>query len=147
MYVPPLDSILRSIGMDRASFNTAKSVKIPKELLTFLLQVAVASSDFNEAGYVRENPDIAAAVRSGSVEDARAHYIGYGFLEGRLGATPNVDERWYMQTYPDVAQAVKQGKVASAGEHYNVMGAAEGRSPSPDHTAVAVQWKRALARA
>ena len=147
MYVPPLESILRAIGMDRASFDTARSVKIPKELFTLLLQVAVASSDFNEAGYLRENPDIAAGMRTGSVDDARAHYIGYGFLEGRLGATPNVDERWYMQTYADVALAVKQGKVASAREHYNVMGAAEGRSPSPDHVAVAGQWKRALTKA
>ncbi len=147
MYVPPLDSILRSIGLDRASFDAARTVKIPKELFSLLLQVAAASSEFNEAGYLRENPDIAAAVRSGAVEDARAHYIGYGFLEGRLGATPGVDERWYMQTYADVAQAVRQGKVASAQEHYSVMGAAEGRSPSPEHTAVAVQWKRALAKA
>lgn len=144
MYVPPLDSILRSIKLDRASFNAAKEVTIPKELFTLLLQVAVASSDFNEAGYLRENPDIAEGVRRGSVDDARTHYVGFGYFEGRVGATPNVDERWYMTTYTDVAQAVKAGQVRSAKEHYDVIGAAEGRSPNASYTTVATQWKKAL---
>ena len=146
MYVPPFDSILRAIGTDRAGFDAASSVVIPKELLRLLLQVAVASSDFNEAGYLRENPDIAEGVRRGSVEDARTHYVGYGFFEGRVGATPSVDERWYLRSHSDVAQAVKQGGVASAAAHYNMIGAAEGRSPNPEYTAVAAQWKLALGK-
>lgn len=144
MYVPPFDSILKSVGLDRPGFEVAHEVTIPKELFRLLLQVAVAASDFNEAGYLAENPDIAEALADGSVQDARMHYVGFGFFEGRLGATPAVDERWYLAAYNDVAQAVRSGKVASASEHYNVAGAAEGRSPSGQYSTVAAQWKRAL---
>ena len=144
MYVPPLDSILRSIGLDRTAYDHASKIPLPKEMFKLLMQVALANSDFNEAGYLRENPDVADAVRSGSIDDARMHYIGYGYFEGRVGGTPAVDERWYLNTYSDVAQAVKLGKVASASEHYNVIGSSEGRSPNRDYVPVAEQWKRAL---
>ena len=92
MYAPPFDSLLQSIGTTRAEFEHASVVEIPTELFKLLLQVTVASGDFNEVGYLRDNPDIAAAVRSGKVEDARLHYVGFGYFEGRTGATPEVDE-------------------------------------------------------
>lgn len=144
MYVPPLDSILRSIGISRAEFASATEVTIPAELFKLLLQVAVAASDFNEQGYLRENPDIADGVRSGRVDDPRTHYVGFGYFEGRLGATPQVDERWYLQTYTDIAQAVKIGRIKSAKEHYEMIGAAEGRAPNSGYISVADQWKKAL---
>jgi hypothetical protein len=106
--------------------------------------LAVASSDFNEAGYMKMNPDVEDAIKNKSVDSAILHYIGYGYLEGRVGATPDVDERWYLKTYPDVAAAVKSGKVKSATEHFNMIGAAEGRSPNSQYLAEAFQWKQAL---
>jgi hypothetical protein len=133
--------------MDRAAYERARDIPVPKEMFKFLVQVALANSDFNEAGYLRENPDVAAAVKSGKIEDARLHYVGFGYFEGRTGATPAVDERWYLNTYADVAQAVKLGKVASASEHYKVIGGSEGRSPSPEYVDVATQWKKALVSA
>src|SRR3954471_10140724 len=65
MYVPPFDSLLTAIGVTRAEFENASVVVVPTELLKLLLQIAVASGDFNEAGYLRENQDIAGAVRAG----------------------------------------------------------------------------------
>jgi len=144
MYVPPFDSLLQAIGMTRAEFETSTEVTIPSELLKLLLQVAVASGDFNEAGYMKANPDVAGAVREGSIESARVHYVGYGFLEGRAGATPEVDEAWYLRTYSDVAEGVGAGQIASAAEHFRVAGASEGRSPSAAYRIAAEQWKRAL---
>jgi membrane peptidoglycan carboxypeptidase len=93
---------------------------------------------------LKENPDVAEAVRKGQVENAQQHYSGFGYFEGRTGGTPAVSERWYLATYPDVATAVRQGKVTSATEHYNVVGGAEGRSPSADYVTAAEKWKRAL---
>ncbi len=147
MYVPPFDSLLRALGIDRATYDRSATVPVPREMFKFLVKFALAHSDFNEAGYLRENPDVATAVRAGDIENARAHYVGFGYFEGRTGATPAVDERWYLTTYADVAQAVKLGRVRSANEHYNVIGGSEGRSPSPDYVSVAAQWKRALVRA
>jgi hypothetical protein len=144
MYVPCFDSILRACGTDRSALNDASEVKIPLELLKFLLQTALVSSEFNEAGYLAANPDVAAAVRAGAIANARLHYIGFGYLEGRQGATPPVDERWYLATYPDVAEAVRTGQVGSAAEHFEIVGASEGRSPNPRQAEAALRWKRAL---
>jgi hypothetical protein len=144
MYVPPFDSLLKAIGITRAEFENSSVVVVPTELLKLLLQVTVASGDFNEAGYVRDNPDISAAVRSGRVEDARLHYVGFGYFESRTGATPEVDEGWYLRTYPDVADAVATRAVASAAEHFRVIGASEGRSPNAFYVPAAEQWKKAI---
>jgi hypothetical protein len=145
MYVPPFDPLLRAIGMTAVEFESSTEVRIPKELLKLLLQVAVANSDFNEAGYLRENPDIAAAVRTGKVKDPHLHYVGFGYFEGRDGATPDVDEGWYLRTNTDVADGVRSGRIGSATQHFRVAGVVEGRSPSAAYSVVAEQWKKALA--
>jgi hypothetical protein len=108
------------------------------------MQIAVAHSDFNEAGYLASNLDVADALKSGEIESARLHYVGFGFFEGRLGATPDVDERWYLKAYPDVGSAVRAGQISSASEHFAVVGASEGRSPSIRYAQDAEQWKKAL---
>jgi hypothetical protein len=144
MYVPPYDAVLNTVGLSRAEMENAADVTIPAPLFRFLMQLAVAHSDFNEAGYLQANPDVAEALRSGSIESARLHYVGFGYFEGRRGATPDVDENWYLQTYPDVGSAVKTGRIASASEHFSVVGASEGRSPNVRYTQDAEQWKRIL---
>jgi hypothetical protein len=147
MYVPPFDSLLKAIGITRAEIENSSVVAVPTELLKLLLQVTIASGDFNEVGYLRDNPDIAAAVKSGKLEDARLHYVGFGYFESRTGATPEVDEAWYLRTYPDVAEAVATKTVASAAEHFRVIGAAEGRSPNAFYVPAAEQWKKAIVTA
>jgi hypothetical protein len=144
MYVPPFDSLLRAVGMTQAEFERSTRVTVPSELLKLLLQVAVANSNFNAKGYLKTNPDVAEAVRSGTIRDAQLHYVGFGFFEGRGGGTPEVDEAWYLRTYTDVADAVKSGQIASATEHFRVIGASEGRSPSSTYSLAAEQWKKAL---
>nr|WP_294500887.1 hypothetical protein [uncultured Rhodopila sp.] len=144
MYVPPFDPLLEAIGTTRAEFETSTHVTIPAELFRLLLQVTVANSDFNEEAYLKANPDVADVVRAGSPGDARIHYVGYGYFEGRSGATPDVDESWYLHTYSDVAEGIKEGKTTSAAAHFEVIGAAEGRSPSARYVAAAEQWKQAL---
>ena len=144
MYVPPYDALLRAIGTSRESLEGASEVAVPMGLFRFLVQLAIANGDFNEAGYLRANPDVAEAVRRGEIESARLHYIGFGSFEGRQGATPEVAERWYLRSYPDVGTAVRSGKLGSATEHFMVVGASEGRSPSVRYESDAAQWKTAL---
>ena len=146
MYLPPFDSILRALGLDRAAYAKARTIQVPKALFKLLVEVALEHSEFNEAGYLRDNPDVVDAIRKGDVANALQHYIGYGYFEGRTGATPTVDERWYLATYPDVAQGIKLGQVRSAKDHYNAIGGAEGRSPSAAHQRVAEQWKKAFVK-
>jgi hypothetical protein len=144
MYVPPYDAVLASIGTSREALKTETSVTVPAGLFRFLLQIAVANGDFNEAGYLAANPDVADAVQSGTIDSARLHYIGFGYFEGRQGGTPDVDEKWYLRSYPDVGAAVKAGRLTSGREHFSMVGASEWRSPSPRYEADAQQWKRAL---
>lgn len=144
MYVPPFDSLLTAIGMTQAEFDRSSHIMLPAELFKLLLQITIASGDFNEAGYLRENPDVASAVRAGKLADPRLHYVGFGYFEGRKGATPEVDEAWYLRTYSDVAEGIRSGKIASAAEHFRVIGASEGRSPNASNVAAAEQWKKAL---
>src|SRR5579859_3183700 len=144
MYVPPLNSLLSVMNSSRKDFDGAGKISVPAPLFRLLLQLAVANSDFNEVGYLAANADVADAIRSKDVEGAQLHYIGYGYLEGRIGATPEVDEAWYLKTYPDVFASVKSGQVKSAAHHFNIIGAAEGRAPSAQYQAEAFQWKKAL---
>jgi hypothetical protein len=144
MYMPPLNSILSRLGVSRDDFDNDRVLPIPAPLLRLLIQMALTSIDFNEDGYLAQNPDIKYAIRRKTIDSALLHYIGFGYFEGRLGATPEVDEAWYLRTYDDVAEATSSGKVGSAAEHFAIIGAAEGRSPNADYQAEARQWKHAL---
>ena len=130
--------------MDRTAFEKGGTVEIPVSLLKLLLQIALAAADFDEAAYLKENPDVAKAVGQGGVESAHLHFMGFGYFEGRQGGGPEVNEDWYLQKYPDVAGAIRDGKIKSAKQHFHLIGAAEGRAPRSDQQDDAAQWKKAL---
>jgi hypothetical protein len=144
MFVPPAVSLLNALKIDQAIFDKGGRVEIPAGLFKLLLQIALAAADFDEDGYLKENPDVASALGSGEIDSAHVHFIGFGYFEGRQGAGPEVDEHWYMQKYPDVATAVREGRIKSARHHFHMIGAAEGRSPNRDQEDNAAQWKKAL---
>ena len=135
---------MNSLNANKAMLDGGGQIKIPAGLLKLLLQIALAAAEFDEEGYLRENPDVAKAVARGEVESAHMHYIGYGYFEGRKGAGPSVDTAWYLGKYPDVAAAVKEGRVKSAEAHFLAIGGGEGRSPAPDYETEAAQWKLAI---
>lgn len=144
MYFPPYDTILRALGTSRQQADQAEQVTIPVSLLKILITISVSHCDFNQKGYLEENPDIADALKVGKIESARLHYETYGYWEGRRGATPKVDERWYRQTYPDVAAAIEDGEIGSAKQHYLVSGVNEFRSPNDAVGQDCEAWKSAL---
>src|ERR1700741_1948165 len=144
MFVPSVESLTNALNVEKSALNGDGNITVPARLLKLLLQIALASADFDEGSYLRENPDVAGAVARGEIENAHVHYIGFGYFEGRQGGGPEVDERWYLETYPDVALAVRDGKIPSGSQHFHAMGAAEGRSPNTDHIDDAQQWKAAM---
>ncbi|BAI73186.1 hypothetical protein AZL_025480 [Azospirillum sp. B510] len=92
---------------------------------------APAPKDFNEAAYLKANPDVADAVQKGMIT-AYGHWESSGRKEGRTGAyavDPSFDAAYYLKTNPDVAAAVKRGET-TAEEHYILAGKAEKRSAS-----------------
>ncbi|MGF9759448.1 hypothetical protein AAII07_30055 [Microvirga sp. 0TCS3.31] len=146
MFIPPLNAFLQNMNISAEEFNSADQLTVPADLFRFMMQLLLTAGSFNEAGYLRDNPDVADAVRNGQVRSARLHYIGYGFFEGRAGATPDVDEAWYREAYPDIDAAIRAGHIKSAAEHFIMAGAAEGRSPNPRAQQDAYQWKAAFGR-
>jgi len=147
MIVPHYDAILHALGTSRKDIEHETEIKIPVSFLKFLLTVAVQHGEFNEAGYLAENPDVANALRSKKIGSGREHYLSVGFLEGRRGALPAVDEAWYRKTYVDVATSVRKGKLSSAKQHFDMIGAEEFRAPSREHLADCSKWKAALGKA
>jgi len=144
MFVPSAVSLMNALGLDKAALDGPGPIKVPAGLLKLLLQIAVAAAEFDEDGYLRENPDVAKAVARGELESAHMHHIGFGYFEGRRGGGPAVDAEWYLGKYPDVAAAVKGGRVTSAEAHFLSIGGGEGRSPAAEHEAEAAQWKSAI---
>ncbi len=67
-------------------------------------QFAAVGAQFNEAAYLRANPDVAAVA---------------------------FDETFYLEQNPTVAAAVKAGEFSSAFDHYQQFGKAEGRDANP----------------
>lgn len=146
MYVPHLTAFLQNLGLTPHEFAEVQRVAVPRPLLSALLQAAAEGGAFNEHGYLLANPDVSAALRHGRIESARQHYRDFGYLEGRFGATPEVDELWYLTNYPDVAAAIRRGQLASAVEHFRTQGAAEGRAPNEATVAGARGWRTAFGR-
>jgi hypothetical protein len=144
MFVPSADSLMNALSLDKSALDGPGPIRVPAGLLKLLLQIAVAAAEFDEDGYLRENPDVATAVSRGELEGAHMHYIGFGYFEGRRGAGPAVDAEWYLGKYPDVGAAVKDGRVRSAEAHFLSIGGGEGRSPAAEYEAEAAQWKSAI---
>jgi hypothetical protein len=75
---------------------------------------------FDEAFYLRNNPDIAAAVADGHFPSGRHHYENFGFGEGREPC--RVDKAWYCQAYPIAAVELGQGDWPDPVRHFIELG-------------------------
>lgn len=81
---------------------------------------------YNEAYYLSQNPDVAAAVRAGVFSSGLQHWQLYGSMEGR-NASRFFDWQLYRDNNPDLAEAgiTSRSQVIS---HFNQYGFSEGRS-------------------
>jgi hypothetical protein len=96
-----------------------------------MIRTLLSGIDVDEAWYLRQNPDIAEAIKAGVVRSAKEHFLYNGYFEGRRPGPIEVDEAWYLSQYPEVAEAVKQGTMESAQRHFDEHGYKEGRLPRP----------------
>ena len=86
--------------------------------------------EFDEAGYLERNPDVAQAVEAGAFASGWAHWKAHGRAEGRV-VTRDFDELTYLDLNPDVLQAVLSGQCQSGYAHWIQRGSVEGRSLQP----------------
>lgn len=143
MYVPPYPALVDAINTKIKAIDAEHTVSIPTSLLRFLLTRLISPNEFDEANYLKENPDVANGVRDGTIEGAFWHYSRFGYFEGRRGAV-SVDDQWYSRKYEDIAAAIKQGRISSAREHFEVSGAREWRSPRAETQREVELWKALL---
>lgn len=85
---------------------------------------------FNSEFYLRQNPDVAAAVAAGVYESAEQHFQLNGQFENR-SPSAFFDPNAYLRANPDVAAAIQSGVLKSAFEHFSDFGSAEARDPGP----------------
>jgi hypothetical protein len=144
MFVPPYEVILAALGHDKQTIRRTDTVTVPRELLETLLQIILSGSPFDEKVYVAANPDVGDAVKARQHRSGRAHFLLYGYYEGRLGGKAVVDEAWYLAENPDVAEAVRAGAIASGAEHYRSAGMFEWRAPNAASKGEIALWRNAL---
>lgn len=144
-YVPDFERIAQVLGLTSGTINDEKMVQVPVQLFKHLLTGWLINQQFDETAYLEANPDVAQAVREGSIDSAWSHYLLTGYYEGRKPGAYFVDPKYYRRTYPDVALAERKGQT-TVSEHYNNAGRAEHRDPCEAHAIMARIWRRSLAR-
>jgi len=111
-YVPPFDLIKNSV--DITAVKGELRVNLSYQHFINILKLFVSGVEMDEAWYLEQNPDIARAVKEGTISSARQHFIDDGYLEGRLPFQLELDEDWYLTKYPDVAEGMRKGLFESA---------------------------------
>jgi len=87
-------------------------------------------SMFDETFYLQSYQDVAAAVRTGGLENGLDHYARAGFRERRRCFA--FDDHWYCVKYPLAALEVGQGDYEDLTHHYVEVGAMRGYQPLPE---------------
>ncbi|WP_158746879.1 hypothetical protein [Acidisphaera sp. L21] len=120
------------------------TVTIPVDFLKQLLRLALQNATLDEETYLRRNPDVAAAIRTGSIGSGRDHFAQTGYFEGRGGTGFDVAESWYVRSNPDVARAIVMREWESGEMHYNERGLLEWRAPNNAAAQDLMAWERLL---
>lgn len=98
---------------------------------------------FDEARYLHDNPDVAAALTRGDISSPEKHYLKRGQFDGRPGVPlleDIFDETYYLSQQTDVADAVQKGQFVSGAAHFIAYGHAEGRRPNREPEPPVVDW-------
>jgi hypothetical protein len=148
VHIPSYAFIARAMDLPAdAEMSHDGPVSVDAQTFKLLLRFVALAADFDEATYLKENPDLADAHEAGQIGNLRQHFIESGFFEGRKAAASKFDEDWYLKTYPDVADSVKEGVIASGRSHFLVRGEIEMRSPNEESLPWMQAWAEAFSRA
>lgn len=128
-YVPPFELLkgFMTLSTERGQLKVSGSY----EDFIRLLRTVIAGTEVDEAWYLERYPDIADAIRHGSVASPQQHFVTDGWFEGRQPFQIVVDEAFYLEKYPGIVDAIRDGLVVSAQQHFDENGYQEGRQPFP----------------
>jgi Phytanoyl-CoA dioxygenase (PhyH) len=83
---------------------------------------------FDEASYLRLNPDVAKALATGQIRSGWEHYNEHGRREGRK--ISDFDADFYLRAYPIAAEEIAAGRAADPLTHYQTLGRTRGFLPN-----------------
>ena len=106
-------------------------VAIDRNFWTHSFGSQIADISVDEKWYCGRYADVADAVRSGVIVNAKQHYRESGYFEHRMPHAITVDESWYLSQYDDIGSAIAKKLYGSAQEHFEEVGFKEGRLPYP----------------
>lgn len=107
----------------------SKSNNVVVERDYWISALADRLSDVDEQWYCDEHPDVAAAVKNGSVPSPRQHYCELGYPECQMLYGTVADDRWYLRNNEDVGGAVSKRLFTSAPQNFESVGYNEGCWP------------------
>jgi hypothetical protein len=141
-YVPPIDVILRGLGIGEAALRQERAT-VSVRFLRFLVGELVRQGRFDPAWYAERNPDVEGARLAGEVASLHEHYCTTGYFEGRLPCELPFDADWYYSRYDDVSRAFSPADPEGLVQHFRASGWREGRAGTPEFRRDADRWLEA----
>ena len=141
-YVIPATILLGKLGITLADLNL-DTVCISTNAIRKLIECAVLMHPVNEPEYLKDNPDVQAAILSGDLKNATQHYRVAGYYENRLPGRMDFDPDWYHSNYADIAQTFAPSQKKEMYEHYRSSGYIEGRAGRAEHLPTITYWREA----
>ncbi|MSP03012.1 MAG: hypothetical protein EXR07_18495 [Acetobacteraceae bacterium] len=128
-YVPPFEAIKALVNF--AAVKGELTVSASYSQFTAMIRILLQGIDVDEDWYRAQYPDVAEAIRDGTVPSAKEHFLADGYFEGRMPFLIKVDEKFYLEQNPGIADYVARGELESAQQHFIDNGYREGRQPFP----------------
>ena len=127
MNIPNIYEIKKLLNVE--SLEAIEGQNFDGNALKAILELWAKSADFDEKFYMSYYPDVADAVKSGLVSNARNHFIKYGYCEGRLpnlrGFKPGNYLKANNEILNDLGRNPSKKKLI---DHYVYVGFKEGRT-------------------
>ncbi len=128
-YIPAFKTIKQRLSI--ITVNGQQKVNNSFDGILAVFRELLKGVEVDEDWYLKEYPDVAAAIKAGVFSSAKSHFVECGYFEGRWPYAFEIDEDWYLKENPDVAEGIKRGGIKSARVHFFEHGYSEGRLPVP----------------
>jgi hypothetical protein len=126
-YLPPFEALKSYLTI--SDVRGELMVSCEYENLVQMVRRLIEGVQVDAAWYLERYPDIALAIRQGTIASPQSHFVNDGYFEGRMPFPMRVDERYYLARNEGVADYVRKGMLESGQQHFDENGYAEGRLP------------------
>jgi hypothetical protein len=141
-YLPPIHQILTVLGIQHLDPKSSKTAVSTRGLLLLFREV-LKLIDVDEAWYLQQYPDVRAAILSGDIPSAEAHFRAAGYFEGRFPSSFPFDASYYFRAYADLATTFVESDKTGLKNHFQNKGYREGRAGVLEHFVDAERWRTA----